>query len=82
MIDWQRPFATAPRDGRPILAWYEEEREVHIICFHASNWIPNDEAWRFALDGEVIEDPEYNAWAEINPPEREESYSQTEEGKQ
>ncbi len=64
MIDWQKPFDTAPKDGTFILAWYEEDREAHSIFFSDGDWI-------HVGTGRVVEDPEYSAWAEINPPERE-----------
>ncbi len=71
MIDWQRPFATAPRDGRPILAWYEDEE---VDCLYYDNQSrPN--VWRDSRSEAVIHASEllrYTHWAEINPPEPEE----------
>lgn len=68
MINWQKPFDTAPKDGTFILAWYEEDREAHSIYFSRRN--ARDGDWIHVGTGRVVEDPEYSAWAEINPPER------------
>lgn len=66
MIDWQKPFDTAPKDGRWILIWADSHdvygnihHEPHLTCWIKGGWYNKGRSWCKAT-----------AWAEINPPER------------